>query len=429
MTTGEDMHRLIADLYPLPRSLTGHGVRQTLAKLCDLIPLTTHEIPTGTAAFDWTIPNEWNVREAYVANSAGHRVIDYKQHTLHLVGYSTPVRTKMRLADLRPHLHTLPDRPDAIPFRTSYYTPTWGFCLTHRQFESLPDDDYDVVIDATLAPGHLTYGELFLPGDTTDEVLLSAHVCHPSLANDNLSGIAVLTHCAAALAARPRRRLSYRFLLAPGTIGAIAWLAKNQTHARRHLRHGLVLSCLGDPAPFTYKRSRRGDAPIDRAAAHVLSTSGNARLLDFSPYGYDERQYNSPGFNLPVGLLMRSQYGTFPEYHTSADNLSFVTPESLAESLTTTLAIVDVLERNCTCVNLSPHCEPQLGRRGLFTGLAGRPSPKDFEMALLWTLNLSDGSNDLLTIADRAHLPFQTIADAADALTTASLLRETTVHI
>jgi aminopeptidase-like protein len=294
----------------------------------------------------------------------------------------------------------------------------------------MPDGEYDVVIDATLAPGHLTYGELALAGESADEVLFSAHVCHPSLANDNLSGIAVLTFLAAELARRPRRRLSYRFLLAPGTIGAITWLAVNENTAARRVRHGLVLSCVGDSGGMTYKRSRRGNAAIDQTVAHVLAASGREhRILDFSPYGYDERQYNSPGLDLPVGLLMRSQYGTFPEYHTSADDLDFVRPAALAESLETCLAVVDVLERNRRYVNLNPKCEPQLGRRGLFAGVAGRASPKEFEMAMLWVLNLSDGGHDLLAIAERAKLAFGVVADAAEALAKAKLLRETNVHV
>jgi aminopeptidase-like protein len=423
-TVGDDIYRLIADLYPLNRSLTGDGVRQTLAALRNHIPLELHEIPTGTQVFDWTIPNEWNVRDAYVADAGGRRIIDFRKHNLHLVGYSTPVRARMSLAELRPHLHTMPDRPAWIPYRTSYYKPAWGFCLGHDQLAAMPDGEYEVVIDSTLGPGHLTYGELLIPGDTADEFLLSAHCCHPSLADDNLSGLAVLTFLARQLADRPRRRYGYRVVFAPGTIGAIAWLARNERGAARRIRHGLVVSCVGDSAPFTYKRSRRGDAAVDRAVAYVLSNKPHA-IQDFSPYGYDERQYCSPGFNLPVGLFMRSQYGTFPEYHTSADDLDFVKPAALAESLQTLSHIIDVIERNATYVNLNPKCEPQLGRRGLYASVGGHASPKQFELAMLWVLNQSDGANDLLSIADRAKLPLATIADAADALAMAGLLRPT----
>jgi aminopeptidase-like protein len=421
---GQEMQRLIAELYPIPRSITGEGVRQTLAKLREQIPLEIQEVPSRTKVFDWAVPDEWNVREAYVANAAGERVIDFRQHNLHLVGYSTPIRAKMSLAELRPHLHTLPDRPDWIPYRTSYYKPAWGFCLSQRQLEAMPEVKYEVVIDATLAPGSLTYGELLLPGRSSDEILLSAHVCHPSLANDNLSGIAVLTYLAAELSKRPRRH-SFRFVFAPGTIGAVTWLARNERTAHR-VRHGLVVAGVGDSGGFTYKRSRRGDATVDRAMAYVLRESG--RVIDFVPYGYDERQYCSPGFNLPVGLFMRSLHGSFPEYHTSADDLSFVRADKLEESYRTILSVIDVLERNGTFVNTSPKCEPQLGRRGLYDGLAGRSSPREFEMALLWVLNLSDGGYDLLRIAERSGLAFGAVADAAEALVKAGLLRETGVH-
>jgi aminopeptidase-like protein len=427
MAAGDDMHRLIAELYPLCRSITGDGVRQTLARIQQHVPIEMVEVPSGTSVFDWTIPDEWNVRDAYVADSTGRRVIDFRKHTLHLVSYSTPIRAKMRLAELRPHLHSLPDQPDAIPYRTSYYKPAWGFCLSHCQLEAMPDDQYEVVIDSTLAPGHLTYGELHLPGTMKDEILFSAHCCHPSLADDNLSGLVILTHLATELSRRPRRH-SFRFLFAPGTIGAITWLARNEPQAHR-IRHGLCVSCVGDPAGFTYKRTRRGDAPIDRAVAHVLATGNKPhRVIDFSPYGYDERQYNSPGFNLPVGLFMRSQYGTFSEYHTSADNLDFVKPAALAESLDTLLKIVEALEHNRTFVNTNPKCEPQLGRRGLYASVGGHASPRQFELAMLWVLNQSDGSNDLLGIADRAALPLNIVAEAAEALAKAGLLRETGGH-
>jgi aminopeptidase-like protein len=424
---GNEMHRLVAELYPIGRSITGDGVRQTLAKLRERVPLDVREVPSGTRVFDWTVPDEWNVREAYVANARGERAIDFRQHNLHLVGYSTPVRARMSLAELRPHLHSLPDRPDWIPYRTSYYKPSWGFCLAHRQLEALPDGEYEVVIDATLAPGGLTYGELLLPGQSKEEILFSAHVCHPSLANDNLSGIAVLSFLAAELGRRPRKH-SFRFVFAPGTIGAITWLAQNEESARR-IRHGLVVAGVGDAGGFTYKRSRRGDAVIDRAMTAVLAASGQPhRVIDFTPYGYDERQYCSPGFDLPVGLFMRSLHGTFPEYHTSADDLSFVKAEKLEESYRTILSVVEVLERNSTFVNTNPKCEPQLGRRGLYEGLAGRASPREFEMAMLWVLNLSDGGYDLLRIAERSGLAFGVVADAADALLKNGLLRETGVH-
>src|SRR6185436_2237962 len=288
--------------------------RESLSHLQRLLPLDIHEVPTGTRVFDWIVPNEWNIRDAWIANSAGERVVDFRRHNLHVVNYSSPVRQRMSLSELRPHLFSIPEHPDWIPYRTSYYRQTWGFCLTHRQLQSLPDDQYEVCIDSTLASGNLTWGEMLLPGERSDEVLLSCHSCHPSLANDNLAGMAVATYLARRLAERPRK-LSYRFLFIPGTIGSITWLAKNRARVGR-IKHGLVLSCLGDRGSLTYKRSRRGNALIDRAASHVLRHSGDHTLLDFVPYGYDERQYCSPGFDLAVGCLTRTPNGKYPEYHT-----------------------------------------------------------------------------------------------------------------
>lgn len=423
---GQEMHELIARLYPICRSITGDGVRQTLQILRNIVPLETHEVPTGTQVFDWTVPNEWNIRSAYIANSRGERIVDFANHSLHVISYSTPVRARMRLAELKKHLHALPDRPDAIPYRTSYYTPSWGFCLTQRQLDGLAEDEYEVVIDSTLAPGHLTCGELLIPGERREEILLSAHVCHPSLANDNLSGIAL-----AAFLARhfmtSKLRYSLRVIFIPGTIGAITWLARN-THVARRIRHGLILSCVGDQGAFTYKKSRRGDAAIDRAVGHVLS-SANAphKVIQFSPYGYDERQFCSPGFDLPIGLFMRSQYGTFPQYHTSDDNVSFVKPTALGESFEMVRRAMLIADRNRTLVNLNPFCEPQLGRRGLYGSMGGHASPKQFELAMLWVLNQSDGGNDLLGIAELSGLAFELIVEAAEALLNAGLLRETIV--
>jgi aminopeptidase-like protein len=408
---GAGMHALVRELYPICRSITGDGVRQTLARLQQEIPLQVHEVPSGTQVFDWTVPREWNIRDAYVKNSRGERVIDFRRHTLHVVSYSVPVRARMSLAALRPHLHTLPGQPDLIPYRTSYYRESWGFCLPHRQLEELPEDDYEVCIDSTLEPGHLTYGECLLPGASDDEVLVSCHTCHPSLCNDNLSGIAVATFLARHLAQAPRHH-SYRFLFIPGTIGSITWLSRNEEQVKA-IRHGLVLTCVGDRAGFTYKASRRGDAAIDAAVRHVLRhVPGQHATLDFSPYGYDERQYCSPGFDLPVGCLMRSHHGQFAEYHTSADDATFVDAGQLAGTLAMLLSVVRVLEHDRRYRNLNPKCEPQLGKRGLY-GATGGTGIRDLEMALLWVLNLSDGRSSLLDIAERAGLPFDRIHEAA----------------
>jgi aminopeptidase-like protein len=417
---GEELHALVRELYPICRSITGNGVRQTLRVLQGVAPVTVHEVPSGTAVLDWTVPREWNVREAWIADDSGRRVVDFAENNLHLVSYSVPVRARLTLAELRPHLHSLPDRPDWIPYRTSYYKEDWGFCLSQRQLESLPDGEYEVLIDSTLEDGHLTYGEVVVPGETDDEILLSAHVCHPSLANDNLSGLAI-----AALLARQRqrapRRHTLRILFAPGTIGAITWLARNSERAQR-IRHGLTLVCLGDGHPLTYKRTLDGRAPVDRAVEHVLRHSGLPHgTIDFFPYGYDERQYNSPGFRLAVGSLMRGRHGQFPEYHTSADNPGFVIPERLAESYEVIARVLDVLDGDASYRNLCPYGEPQLGRRGLYRAVGGSDIP-GLELAMLWVLCLADGQHSLLDVAERCGTEFAVLRRAADLLLEAGLL-------
>jgi aminopeptidase-like protein len=413
---GRELYGCVTDLYPLCRSLTGEGLRETLRRVQRLVPLTLHEVATGTTVFDWTVPKEWNIRDAWVKNSRGERVIDFRRSNLHVVSYSVPVRQQMSLAQLRPHLHTLPDRPDWIPYRASFYEETWGFCLSQRQLDGLEDGEYEVCIDSSLEAGTLTYGEHHVPGESPDEILISCHVCHPSLANDNLSGIAIAAYLGQYLQ-RLTRRYSYRFLFLPGTIGPITWLARNEALVPR-IRHGLVLVCLGDAGRFTYKRSRRGDAAVDRAAAHVLRHAGDHEVQDFSPYGYAERQYCSPGFNLPIGRLSRTPHGRFPEYHTSADDLDFVRPAYLADSFAVCLAILDVLESDLTYVNQNPRCEPQLGKRGLYRDIG------DNEMAMLWVLNLSDGQHSLLDIAERAGLRFEAVRTAAALLREHGLLKE-----
>lgn len=420
---GEEMYRFAAALYPICRSITGDGIRQTLAMIQRRIPLSIVEVPTGAEAFDWTVPKEWNIRNAYIKGPDGAKVVDFRQCSLHVMNYSTPIRATMPLSELKPHLFTLPEHPGWIPYRTSYYQPDWGFCLSHEKMLALRDGDYEVCIDSDLKTGALTYGEYYQPGRCTDEVLISCHVCHPSLANDNLSGLTVATALAQYLAGRDLH-YSYRFLFIPGTIGSITWLSQNREAASR-IRHGLVLTCIGDRGGFHYKKSRRGDAEIDRAAAHVLRHCGEpAEILDFSPYGYDERQYCSPGFNLPVGCLMRSVWGSFPEYHTSADNLEFISAYHLDGALRACVAILDVLENNKRYYNQLPFCEPQLGRRNLYRSTGGETIASEIS-ARLWVLNLSDGDHSLLDIAERSGLPFSSIQDAADLLVQGGLLTVT----
>lgn len=417
---GQELHGFASDLYPICRSITGDGIRRSLSMIRDRIPLQISEVPSGTSVFDWTVPKEWNIRDAYIKGPGGEKVLDFRHSNLHVLNYSVPVHETMPLSQLKLHLFTIPERPEWIPYRTSYYEEKWGFCLAHNEMQAFDDGEYEVYIDSTLKDGHLTYGECYIPGRNREEVLLSCHVCHPSLANDNLSGLSVATALARFLL-RQDLRYSYRFLFIPGTIGAITWLAQHQDTADR-IRHGLVLTCLGDAGGFHYKKSRRGDAVIDRAVVHALKHCGEpSEVLEFSPYGYDERQYCSPGFNLPVGCLMRSIWGSFPEYHTSADNLEFIQPSQLARSFRLCATIVEVLENDGRYCNRNPYCEPQLGRRNLYRATGGADIGTEIS-ARLWVLNFSDGHHSLLDITQRSGLPFAVIADAAELLNEEGLL-------
>lgn len=424
---GNDLYGLVEELYPICRSITGDGVRETLKRLEKDIPLTTHEVATGTQVFDWTVPKEWNIRDAYIKNGNGEKVVDFRNSNLHVMSYSIPVRKTLSLEELKSHLFTLPDHPEWIPYRTSYHNEQWGFCLPHKQLLELRDEEYEVCIDSSLEDGALTYGEYYLEGEVADEVLISCHICHPSLCNDNLSGIAVATFLAKFLETQTRH-YSYRFVFLPGTIGPITWLCLNEPQVEK-IKHGLVLALLGDPGSTTYKKSRQGHAEIDRIVTHVLKHSGNPyKIVDFSPYGYDERQYCSPGFNLPVGNLMRTPNGCFPEYHTSADNLEFVKPAFLADSWEKCRSVMEILEGNRTYTNQNPKCEPQLGRRGLYRAISGQAERGQHEMAIFWVLNFSDGKHSLLDIAERAEMPFPIIKKAADALNAHQLLKESPVE-
>lgn len=421
-SSADTMMSLARQMYPICRSITGNGLRQSLRMISEHIPLELSEISTGTKVFDWTVPEEWNLNYATLTDPNGKVIADTRVNNLHVLNYSEPKHARMSLEELRPHLFSLPDHPDWIPYRTSYYARNWGFCLPYRVVETLHPGEYEVRIDTRLSAGALTYGECCLKGQTDHEVLFSAHVCHPSLANDNLSGIVLAVALARWLMSQ-KRRYTYRFIFAPGTIGSLCWLANNRQTISR-ITHGLVLSCLGDSGSITYKRSRQGSAEIDRIVEHVLKERGQShKIRDFSPYGYDERQYCSPGFNLPVGVLMRTPNGEYPEYHTSADNLDLLKPQSLEHSLSVLKTIVHVIETNRRYINLSPYGEPQLGRRGLYSSVGGSHQPPGYEVALLWVLNYSDGHHDLLDISQRSGLPMETLVSAAGRLEETSLLQ------
>lgn len=418
----QEISALLSRLYPILRSITGPGVRQTLDILSEIHPIALTEVPTGTKVFDWVVPREWSVREAWIKGPDGRKVVDITDHTLHLLNYSAPFSGRLSLEDLRPHLYSLPDHPDWIPYRTSYYNENWGFCLTDRQLQGLEAGEYEVKLDSSLDEGSLTYGEIVLPGEIEDEILISTHVCHPSLANDNLTGMALAINLARRLG-QGRRRHTIRFLFVPVTIGSITWLALNEDKVQR-IKHGLVITGVGDASPFTYKRSRRGTASIDRAAERVLGASCELhRVIDFYPYGYDERQFNSPGFDLPVGRFSRASHGEYPEYHSSGDNLEFVRPASVVRGLELVQQIVQMVDQDAIYLSCNPKGEPQLGKHGLYRKVAGQTGQQTDELALLWIMSCSDGRHTLSDIADRAQLPVERLRAAADRLEQHGLVR------
>ena len=423
VTAGQEIYQLIEELYPICRSITGDGFRSSLEIMAKHIPLELYKVASGTQVLDWVVPREWNIHDAYIKNSKGEKIVDFQESNLHVLNYSIPVHQKMNLGELKEHLFSLPEYEDWIPYRTSYYKENWGFCITDKLLKSLQEDEYDVCIDSSLEDGHLLYGEYLLRGELEDEFLISCHCCHPSLCNDNLSGMGLAVQLAKNLSQR-KLRYSYRFLFIPGTIGSITWLAVNKERAWK-IRHGLVVACVGDPGKLHYKKSRHGDAEIDRAVAHVLKHSRQEHeIIEFFPYGYDERQYGSPGFDLAVGSLSRTPHGQFPEYHTSADNLAFINADALGDSLAKYLEVIDVVEGNKRYWNANPFGEPQLGKRGLYGAFGGRKDSNSYEMAMLWVLNLSDGEHSLLDIAEASGTAFPFIQEAAETLLTHGLLTE-----
>lgn len=419
---GDKFYDLIKEMYPICRSITGNGVRETLSIISKIIPLEIKEVPSKTKVLDWEVPLEWNITDAWIKNAQGEKIIDFKNSNLHVLNYSIPVHKKVNLKELKEHLFTLPDYPEWIPYRTSYHNREWGFCMAHKQLENLKDEMYEVNIDSSLEEGALTYGEVYIKGEFEDEVLITTHICHPSLANDNLSGIAISAYLAEKLCGM-QTKYSYRFLFIPGTIGSITWLHFNENKIG-NIKYGLVLTLLGNEASFNYKKSRRGVAEIDKIVENALKhTFEDYGILEFSPYGYDERQFCSPGYNLPVGRLSRSIHGEFPEYHTSADNLDFVKEDKLLEAFEFINALIHIIEKNRTVINLKPKGEPQLGKRGLFKAIGGHSTTADYQMALLWVLNQSDGENSLLDISIKSEIDFDLLNRAAIALEEVKLVK------
>jgi aminopeptidase-like protein len=400
-----EFERYFDRLWPILRSITGKGVRETHSILSELVPLKRIEIPSGKKVFDWTIPKEWVVRDAYLIDPAGEKIIDVKDNNLHLLNYSMPFKGKIPLDELQNHLYSFPEVPQAIPYKTSYYSSNWGFCLSENQRRRLKKGHYEVFIDTDFIDGSLTISEAVLPGETKDEVLISTYTCHPSLANNELCGMLAAAFLYRRLSELKRRRLTYRFVLLPETIGSIVYLDLYGDHFKKHMIAGYVMTCLGAKGPFVYKRSRRGNTIADRSVEYVFKGLKDSVILDFFPHsGSDERQYCSPGFDLPVGSIMRLMYGEYKEYHTSLDNRDFISFEAMQESTDLYYKVCLALEKNVTYKNRVMFCEPQLGKYGLYSLLGASQTRHRFTEAILWLLNLSDGNNDLLAIAEKSRL-------------------------
>ncbi len=414
-------------LWPITRSLTGNGNRKTFEILNELIDLNLNEVPSGTKCFDWTVPPEWNINEAWIENSKGEKIVDFKENNLHILGYSEPFQGKLSFEELNKHLYTLPNQPELIPYLTSYYKRRWGFCMAHNQFQQLDrNDTYNVFIDSVLDDdGSMTIGEALIKGKMDEEILFSTYICHPSLANNELSGPLVSAFIYKNLKNRKSLKYTYRFLFVPETIGSIYSLFTNGEHWKKRLKAGYVITCIGDNGKFTYKRSRKGNTETDRITEMVLNqTEEEYNIVDFFPSGSDERQFCSPGFNLPVGSLMRTMYGKYPEYHTSGDNKNFVSFEALEKSVYKYLEIIEAIERNGKYINTMPYCEPQLGKRGLYPTLGSQKGTQAMVKAMMWMLNLSDGENDLISISERSKISLKDLYPVIDKLIENGILKE-----
>lgn len=427
MKTSDSLELYFDRLWPICRSLTGEGVRQSIEILQEIIPLQVQEIASGSEVYDWKVPKEWNVKQAYIVAPNGEKVADIAVNNLHLMSYSVPVNKTMSWQELEPHLFYLPEQPDAIPYRTSYYKEAWAFCVNKHTYNALPKEgEYQVVIDSMLEDGVLNYADLVLPGESEEEIFFSSYICHPSMANNELSGPLLLAHLYQHISQLKKRRYTYRFLLAPETIGSIVYLHKHGDYLKQHMKAGYILTCVGLDEKITYKRSRKGEAYCDRIAELVLAEKLDAsvyEVLDFFPHGSDERQYCSPGFDLPVGSIVRGMYGEYPEYHTSLDNKSLLSFKALEEMLELYCGIVDVMENDIFYINKNPYCEPQLGKRGVYPTTGGEKHGESI-YSMLWVLNLSDGNNSLLDIINKSGLAESQIKQSVSMLKQAELIEE-----
>lgn len=406
-------------LWPITRSLTGNGNRETLKLLSELVELKIIEVPSGTKCFDWNVPPEWNINDAWIKDSYGNKIVDFSKNNLHILGYSEPFSSKLNFSELEKHLYSLPEQPNLIPYLTSYYNRTWGFCLSHKQLLSLKKDEiYDVYIDSSLKEdGFMTIAEAIIEGESKEEILFSTYICHPSLANNELSGPLVSSLIYKNLKYRKNLKYTYRFLFLPETIGSIYSLSINGEYWKKYLKAGFVITCIGDNGNFTYKKSRLGNSLPDKVVSTILKqTEKNFNIIDFFPSGSDERQYCSPGFNLPVGSLMRTMYGMYPEYHTSGDNKSFISFDAMEKSVHKYLDIIDILEKNNFYINKLPYCEPQLGKRGLYPQIGSQKNTDDFINSMMWILNLADGSNDLIDISIKSKIEIKKLIPILDKL-------------
>jgi aminopeptidase-like protein len=403
---GVQIHELAKRLWGINRSITGAGVRETLSVLKESLPdLTINEVPTGTSVFDWTIPKEWKVNDAYIITPNGDKICSFKENNLHLVGYSTPIHTKLSLSELQNNLHSLPDQPTAIPYITSYYKERWGFCLTQQQRDSLEDGEYEVFIDSKLFDGSLTYGELLIKGKTDREIFISTYICHPSMANNELSGPTVTAFIAKWLLSWANNRYSYRFVFIPETIGSITYLSRNKDYLKANVFAGFNVTCIGDNRDYSYLPSRNGETISDTVAKHVLKyICPTYKSYKWTDRGSDERQYCSPGIDLPIASIMRTKYGKYDEYHTSLDDLiTVVTPEGLDGGYIALKSAIEALEAN-RYPKINVFGEPQLGKRGLYPTLSTKTQAVEVRL-MMDLITWSDGSNSMLEIAELCDVP------------------------